>query len=311
MSLLPFQIRAPEELATEPDASKLLSDRAFFDKLGYAILLREMIQEKQVKIDPRDFEASDLSDFMPYRFHRSGKMASAAEWKRIDSISAILNNYRTQDMIKELRAKNMQISIGIFPIIAMGILVLGFVTSILGVVFSEFKSIDDRVSVVVIVGYVGWTLALGALGACAFLAVNTLSVRNDASFDITNRALVYIRLSLGSVFAFVLGFPVSISEYGRFVARTATMDALEMAAIGKLLVPFVLGFSTSLVMSIMDRFVLSIASLFGLSGQANISGANGPPPAMPTPMPTMTQAAAAGKPLPMAPEGVVAPPNLR
>jgi hypothetical protein len=46
--------------------------------------------------------------------------------------------------------------------------------------------------------YLLWTISLGGLGAGAFLAVNSLGIQTDTSFDIGDRSLIFMRLVVGS-----------------------------------------------------------------------------------------------------------------
>ncbi len=144
-----------------------------------------------------------------------------------------------------------------------------------------------------------WILALGGLGSCAFLGttlisenarLNTTSVLTTQSpsggqisseFDLTDRNLILTRIVIGILFAFLLGLSLSSGSLkfivgqvveGNAFSQSASANTLksaqEYAAIlGLTLLPFVVGFSTTLILGIMDRFVSSIRTIFGFTSK--------------------------------------------
>ena len=127
------------------------------------------------------------------------------------------------------------------------------------------------------VGYLLWTLALGAMGAAAFLAINSLALQSGTAVDIGDRGLIRIRTVVGAVFGFVLALPVSFHAFNSFIKTLLSVEippdnvALNLPNITQVLLPFFLGFSTSLVLRVLDRFVSAIEALFGVRsmGSAN------------------------------------------
>lgn len=100
--------------------------------------------------------------------------------------------------------------------------------------------------------YVLWAALLGAIGAIAFLSMNTLSMQKDVTFDLTNKSLLAVRIVLGALFGVFLTLPFGFASFVAFwdsIARgTAAAGAANFTLkSGLLLLPFVLGFSTSLV----------------------------------------------------------------
>ena len=129
---------------------------------------------------------------------------------------------------------------------------------------------DDAAGAIII--YVFWLLFMGALGSVAFVAMNALSVQKDITFDLNNRNLVLLRVSLGAVFGLVLALPFGFETFIAFskdVRATAlgTPPQLENADTFKravlLLLPFVLGFSTSLVLSFLNKIIEAVDVLLG------------------------------------------------
>jgi hypothetical protein len=116
--------------------------------------------------------------------------------------------------------------------------------------------------------YFLWTALLGAIGAIAFLSMNTLSIQKDITFDVTNRSLLAVRIVLGSLFGFFLSMPFGFYSFVTFwdslAHGTPTLGATNFSfETALILLPFVLGFSTSLVILVLNRFVESITVFFG------------------------------------------------
>ncbi|MDI4234157.1 hypothetical protein OZ411_15190 [Bradyrhizobium sp. Arg237L] len=108
---------------------------------------------------------------------------------------------------------------------------------------------------------------LGALGSIAYIAMNALSLQKDITFDIGNKKLLGIRIILGAMFGliFALPFGFGFENFESFVrtfgSRPNISSDAKMAA--TLLMPFVFGFSTTLVLIIINRLVDAIGVIFG------------------------------------------------
>ncbi|WP_250528248.1 hypothetical protein [Caballeronia sp. GAWG2-1] len=126
--------------------------------------------------------------------------------------------------------------------------------------------------------YVVYLTAMGALGATAFVAMNLLSVQDDLTFDITSSRLLGVRVIVGALFGLMFSLPFAWQVFLSFgdwianakhsgLARDAPtslfQDPSEWNQALRLLVPFVLGFSTSVVILILNRLVEGIRTLFG------------------------------------------------
>jgi hypothetical protein len=113
-------------------------------------------------------------------------------------------------------------------------------------------------------------MSLGAIGAVAFVGMNALSLQSDITFDLTNNRLVILRIVLGALFALVITLPFGFGGFVAFCQSIASgkLDSdvqLSTQAI-LLLLPFILGFSTSLVIMILNRLLDAIQAFFGKSG---------------------------------------------
>ncbi len=127
--------------------------------------------------------------------------------------------------------------------------------------------------------YIVWLMVLGALGSVAYVTMNALELQNDITFDLGNKKLLIIRLFLGAIFGLILALPFGFKQFAEFAKQfeldetgMATSDTTTVAAgAAMLLMPFVFGFSTTVVLTIINRLVDAVGVVFGK-----------PPPVRPT-----------------------------
>ena len=117
-----------------------------------------------------------------------------------------------------------------------------------------------------------WLASLGAIGSITFIAMNALSIQDDITFEITNTRLILIRISVGVLFAVLLFLPFGDLGFLNFCKEIwkpsifhVSDSNVIMRQAASLLLPFVLGFSTSLVILIMSRMIDAVEVLFGIS----------------------------------------------
>jgi hypothetical protein len=118
--------------------------------------------------------------------------------------------------------------------------------------------------------YIIWLMVLGALGSNAYVSMNALALQNDITFDLGNKKLLTIRLLLGAIFGLVLALPFGLNQFREFAqhlassnSNTSTDDTAKLTQAALLLMPFVFGFSTTVVLTIINRLVDAIGVVFG------------------------------------------------
>lgn len=127
-----------------------------------------------------------------------------------------------------------------------------------------------------LIPFMTFVIALGAMGASASIGMNALSLQDDATFDISSPKFLWLRLLLGALLGAVLTFPWGFDVYKAFIQNLANDPALakelnldnlfdkqRLVQALALLMPFVLGFSTSLVILILARAVEAVQTFFG------------------------------------------------
>jgi hypothetical protein len=105
--------------------------------------------------------------------------------------------------------------------------------------------------------------------------MNALSVQQDVTFDLSTRRLMLLRIALGALFGLVLTLPFGFEGFMEFIAGITSGShpvSAEQPQQSKtfgvtllLLLPFILGFSTSLVIMILNRLVDAVQAFFGKS----------------------------------------------
>jgi hypothetical protein len=119
-----------------------------------------------------------------------------------------------------------------------------------------------------LVPFLVWIMALGAIGGASSVGLNALSVQDDASFDISNSRLICLRLIIGALFGTVLTLPFGFGPFSRFLTDLGNpppqIDAAKAAQqVVLLLIPFILGFSTSVVILVLNRMIEAVQTFFG------------------------------------------------
>ena len=90
--------------------------------------------------------------------------------------------------------------------------------------------------------------------------------------DITDRNFLKIRIILGALFGFLLGLPIAhpalhiiYMSMNNPPAKGELMpDDVSAQSIALMVMPFLIGFSTNLVLVILSRFISSIQTVFGI-----------------------------------------------
>ena len=133
-------------------------------------------------------------------------------------------------------------------------------------------------------GFLFWGISVGAIGAVSFLYVNALSIQIDKNVDITNKNFITMRIILGALFGVVLDLPLGYPGFAKFCDSLAkyepsvpSSNQIDVAGAALLLLPFLIGFSAPLMISILNRLVDAIQNLFGIKNDiAKPSQAGGP-----------------------------------
>jgi hypothetical protein len=237
-----------------------IGDMRFMGQLALLTSVKNFLVTEAVKVRDEDAPLFSFGSLNQLRYFEKGRLPTVEEWELLDKRALKLFSYLDDGLRKRFQL------IQTANLIA-GVPVLFIILALISLSVATF--LVDRSQL--LVTYFFWTICLGALGSIAFLSMNALSIQNDMTFDLTNKSLLWVRIVLGSLFGLVLSIPFGfegfVSFCGSIAKNTDIGGTNSVPAFGLqgalLLLPFILGFSASLVMLVLNRFVESIAVFFG------------------------------------------------
>lgn len=296
-----FFDKVSEVLKSKTEPANLISDMRFLDEFGNLTSLRMFLLSEAVEIKVDDVHLLSFGKLNLLKYSEQGRLPTVDEWNDLDDRSRRLFSYLNEPLRKRYALSQTPKLIAWLPIVLVILALVSLVSAILaGYVFGSSPVFIIGVR---FVSYLIWLLCLGAIGAIAFISMNALSIQNDVTFDLTNRRHLAVRIVLGALFGLVLSFPFGFGSFldfcisvtqgggsdlqaaplpGAVGATTTGDDARDLITLeaALLLLPFILGFSTSLVILVLNRFVESISIFFGErhnAGATKTDGSRGTP----------------------------------
>jgi hypothetical protein len=218
----------------------------------------------------------ELGNLNLFRFDAQGRFPNSEEWAELE--------HRSNELYRHLsEADRRRFLYGQIPrFVIRTAIFLG--TIVLASLVSAALFVPPTAQKHLFVAFLTWVAALGGIGSIAFIGMNALAIQDDATFDITNKKLIGLRVMLGALFAVVLTLPFGFQSFSHFIEQlqnekgsvlspNAPSPSIAMESL-LLLLPFILGFSTTLVIMVLNQFVEAVQSFFGKKGST--------PPAPPT-----------------------------
>lgn len=260
--------------ARESTRERRIKDARFKRAALQLYRMHDFLVRNGVAIGARDGAASviggglRLGELNTLMFITSGRPATADEWRLLEDKQGELLSAFTADLRRKYWNEASASIINTYPYAFLLIAGMALAMSVFPPEWHLFQGTNANVAQHGwrFGGFLLWTLSLGGLGATTFLAVNTLSIQSDATFDLGDRALVRMRIKLGALFGTVVALPIA---YGPFVDFTNSViaDPNQISASNSalLLAPFLLGFSTSLVLAVLARLVAGVEAIFGVT----------------------------------------------
>lgn len=252
-----------------------ISDRRFAAQLETIKKLKEFLFDEKVLLQADILENIDLGSLNNLKYVPDGRLPTEDEWKALDQKLANLAPLLTPALRWKLRIRELRFFFITVPIFFMGMTVVATFCLALLQTFGEGSSIFFLAPYVI--AFLVWTLSQGALGACAFVCLTaTVHALKDKSgsgplypaLDVTDENILSIRVVLGALFALLIALPIGgrsvLVVYQAFL-ETHPVPTVEDWII--VLVPFMFGFSTTLVLAIFNRIIAGISTLFGISNE--------------------------------------------
>jgi hypothetical protein len=232
--------------------------------------------------------ATELGELNLLYYHEEGRFPTSDEWRDFEHRSdELYRNLTEQDRRRFLYGQippsviRTAIILGFVALASLVIAFAGpFVASLLGVASIGAQTVAVTAvlfAFMSFLSFLAWVAALGGIGSIAFIGMNALAVQEDATFDITDTKLIALRVVLGALFGVVLTLPFGYGPFVEFIKELHSpspivSDQLALKSL-LLLLPFVLGFSTSLVIMILNQFVEAVQTFFGKkTGSASAAG---------------------------------------
>jgi hypothetical protein len=259
---------SPLPLAEPPadtEVGDLIADRQFMHDLNQLKALRSFLI--QAVVSPRLSESPIyFGSLNTLRYGLTGgRLPTSKEWALLEEL--------TNDLYSNIDGTvRRRFLYGQLPTwVTLTAIVLGVVAFVSLVVALGLPNANAGVILAI---YMIWLAALGAIGSIAFVGMNALAVQADVTFDMTNTKLIVLRIVLGALFGIVLTLPFGFASFGKFLADLSIGGGQLSAGLALqsvlLLLPFILGFSTSLVIMILNQFVEAVQMFFGKrSGEAS------------------------------------------
>ena len=227
--------------------------------------LRSFLIRQAVSVGPEETMYFGRLNTLRRSYTGRGRYPTPEEWKLLEEYTQKLYGHLDESVRR--RFLYGQIPAWITQTAsALGVAALAALFGAM-VVITTGSASAGRAATVIVPLYTVWLAALGAIGSISFIGMNALAVQNDATFDLTNSRLILMRIVLGALFGVVLTLPFGYQSFMVFLKDLSVGGADISSGLATqsilLLLPFILGFSTSLVIMILNQFVEAVQTFFG------------------------------------------------
>jgi len=248
-----------------------IGDEGFLRQLDFLRALREFALQEAIKapLDDNVLEFNNLNTLR--KGGRGGRDATVEEWNLVEDKTRKLLSLLDEGQRKRFRLSRSTNFLLFIPVALMVLALVALVTSVTLSIVPPPPLLTPSPTVEHLIAFMVWLMSLGGMGAVAFIYVNALSIQIDPNVDVINRGFVAMRTILGALFAIVLTLPYGYHAYLVFCLQVklgATPDDINQPIL--LLMPFVLGFSTPLVLAVLNRVIDSVQIFFGLKPAAPV-----------------------------------------
>jgi hypothetical protein len=237
------------------DGDFRINDACFIESLDLLKKLRSFLIHHGVSVVPEKgpsyLSFGELNDL---QYDREGRAPTEKEWEDVEAYTQQLYPRLTEKLGRLFNLENIPGWVSILPV---PLALIALLSLILALALPQNFTLEMTC-------YLFWLISLGAIGSVAFIGMNALSVQQDITFDVSNRKLMTLRISLGALFGMVLTLPFGFIGFDTFIHNPGHPLVVSDPKISLLLLlPFVLGFSTSVVIVFLNRLVDSVQAFFG------------------------------------------------
>jgi hypothetical protein len=243
--------------------ANVIANADFCLHLNKLLGLRDFIVSQNIKDQSKSEPASIvIGRFNSFRYAEKGRQVSDAEWDELNEKLQYFYGLLNDTERRKFHFKRAAPMLKMLPTLLVGMSV------ILLIIPALYANITHEATPwVYFTVFLLWTVAVGALGSMAFILVNALGIQVDPTVDVTDRDSTWFRVLLGALFAIILTLPFGYPSFQQFSSQIATPEQalIDFNQAALLLMPFLFGFSTSLVLTVLNRLVESVQTFFGVN----------------------------------------------
>jgi len=251
------KIGKAQDLSSLETDSGLIGNGDFISQLEKLRRLRSFIVSHNIKETTDQVSTLptiDLGTLNSIRYRDNAREPSASEW---DELNRKLQHFYSLLSETDLRKFHFKLAAPMLKVTPAALVLFSILCLIIPNIIIAVPAWALEAA------FFGWILTVGALGSMAFILVNALGIQVDPTVDVTDRNATMFRVSLGALFSVILTLPFGYPTFEKFLQDLGkTVDPKEGAL---LLMPFLFGFSTSLVLTILNRLVEGAQTFFGVS----------------------------------------------
>jgi len=247
-----------------------IGDRLFIQQLDYTRSLITFLIRRQAFPEKLSDILANLAALGGMRYSPAGRAASEEEWRKLYAISRGLASELPLEIATAFSIWRLRTFFGLFPLI---FLIMG-IAALEAMYFLGYAQGSAWFYFIGLAAVLSWTCALGGLGTSAFFGTSLLAQLASATGDdqaklkvITDGTYLQTRLMIGILFAFVLGLPfghLSLKTASDSLFKDVVWNSELFTTVLYILAPFLLGFSTALVLAILERLIEGIKTTLGV-----------------------------------------------
>ena len=192
-----------------------IHDWGFINDLKRLKELRSFLLNEAINISPQDSAPLSFGSLNLLKFEPNGRAPTEEEWAEIEAHTQTLFGLLTEPLRRRFLLGQIPSSVSLLPIVFAALAIISLIAAIV-VQDTGIFGLTGR-GVTTLPFYLLWLVSLGAIGSVAFVGMNALSVQQDATFDIGNKRLMILRISLGALFGLVLTLPFGFSSFLDFI----------------------------------------------------------------------------------------------
>lgn len=246
-----------------------INDAHFIQELRRLKELRSFLIHEAISVSTADSIPVSLGRLNQLQYGSGGRAPTPEEWAEVELHTQTLFGRLNEPLRKRFMLGQIPTWMAALALI----LAVIAVAALIGSAVTFHLTINSAtVGIDTLPWYLAWLMCLGALGSVAYIGMNALSVQEDITFDLTNRRLMLLRITLGALFGLVLTLPFGFAQFIEFIRFILNGPPEGGVDAGKLtvqavllLLPFILGFSTSLVIMALNRLMDAVQAFFGRS----------------------------------------------